>query len=304
MQVHPEQEEADVVTVVAIVGAGVIGVSWARLFAQAGWEVRLTDPRPDLQEVVDRELAGMPVTVAADLAEAASGADFVQESGPERVPLKQEMFATLAAHTRDDVVLASSTSSLMPSVIAEGSPAADRIVVGHPFNPPELMPLVEVVPGKQTSAETVRRAVEVYASLGKLPITLKKEMPGFVGNRLQKVFNEQSTYLVQQGVIEPHDLDELVKASLGLRWATIGPFEGRHLGGGPGGMRHLVAHVSSMMTFDSGKPDPEQMDAVVEAVEKAYGTGEESYTRLAARRDRRTRAVLEALRAADEEDQA
>ncbi len=289
-------------SVVAIIGAGVIGVSWARLFAQAGWEVRVTDPRSDLQEIVDKELTGLAVTVAADLAAAASGADFVQESGPERVPLKQEMFATLAANTRDDVVLASSTSSLMPSVIAENNPSAHRIVIGHPFNPPELMPLVEVVPGKQTSAETVQRAVDVYASLGKLPIKLKKEMPGFVGNRLQKALNEQATYLVQQGVIEPQDLDELVKASLGLRWATIGPFEGRHLGGGPGGMRHIVEHVSSQMTFELGKPDSEQMDAVVEAVEQVYGSGAANYERLAERRDRRTRAVLAALRAADEDD--
>lgn len=288
--------------VVAIVGAGVIGLSWARLFAGAGWEVRVTDPRPDLQEVVERALTGLSVEVAADLAAAASGADFVQESGPERVPLKQELFATLAATTRDDVVLASSTSSLLPSVIAEGNDAAHRILIGHPFNPPELMPLVEVVPGRETSAEAVERAVQVYTGLGRLPIKLKKEMPGFVGNRLQKAFNEQATYLVQQGVIEPHDLDELVKASLGLRWSTIGPFESRHLGGGPGGMRHIVEHVSSQMTFDLGKPDPDQMDAVVEAVENAYGSGGANYERLAERRDRRTRAVLAALRAADEED--
>ncbi len=101
----------------------------------------------------------------------------------------------------------------MPTLIAEGNPAAHRIVIGHPFNPPELMPLVEMVPGQQTSPEIVERAAEVYASLGKLPIKLKKELPGFVGNRLQKGFNEQATYLVQQGVIEPQDLDELVKAS-------------------------------------------------------------------------------------------
>jgi ketoreductase RED1 len=288
--------------VVAIVGAGVIGVSWARLFGQAGWEVRVTDPRSDLQEIVDRELAGVQVTVAPDLVAAASGADFVQESGPERVPVKQEMFATLAANTRDDVVLASSTSSLMPSVIAEHNAAAHRVLVGHPFNPPELMPLVEVVPGRETSAEAVQRAVDVYASLGKLPIKLKKEVPGFVGNRLQKAFNEQATYLVQQDVIEPQDLDELVKASLGLRWSTIGPFESRHLGGGPGGMRHIVEHVSSQMTFELGKPDPGQMDEIIEAVERAYGSGEDSYRRLAERRDRRTRAVLAALRAADEEE--
>ncbi|WP_020664590.1 3-hydroxyacyl-CoA dehydrogenase NAD-binding domain-containing protein [Amycolatopsis benzoatilytica] len=286
--------------VVAIVGAGVIGVSWARLFAEAGWTVRVSDPRPDLAEIVTRELAGLPATAVADLAEAAAGADFVQESGPERIELKRQMFATLAAATSDDTVLASSSSSLLPSVIAEGNAAASRIVVGHPFNPPELMPLVEVVPGAATSAETVARAVEVYRGLGKKPITLKKEIPGFVGNRLQKVFNDQAMYLVQQGVVSASDLDELVKASLGPRWATIGPFESMHLGGGPDGMRHLVSHVGSQMTFEIGKPDREHLDAVLEEVEKDYGTAETYPDRVAAR-DRRTRAVVDALAAAEQE---
>lgn len=281
--------------VVTIVGAGVIGISWARLFGGAGWEVRISDPRPDLQELVERELAGVPVTATADLASAAAGADFVQEAGPERVEIKEEMFATLAAHTADDVVLASSSSSLLPSVIARGNPAADRIVIGHPFNPPELMPLVEVVPGPQTAARTVDRAVEVYRELGKLPIRLKKEIPGFVGNRLQKVFNAQCTYLVQQGVIDVKELDELVRASLGLRWSVTGPFESGVLGGGPAGMRHLVEHVGSQLTFEDGSPDPARMGEVLDAVEQAYGTGQSAYERLVELRDGRTRAVLEPL---------
>jgi ketoreductase RED1 len=212
------------------------------------------------------------------------------------------MFATLAANTRDDVVLASSSSSLVTSAIATGNPAADRIVIGHPFNPPELMPLIEVVPGPATSKSVVERAVEVYRQLGKLPIKLKKEIPGFVGNRLQKVFADEATYLVQQDVIDVGDLDELVKASLGLRWATIGPFESRHLGGGPGGIRHLIEHVGSQMTFDVGKPDSTQMAEVVAAVERTYGSGVENYERLAARRDRKTRAVVEALREVEKAD--
>ncbi|MBB4688136.1 3-hydroxyacyl-CoA dehydrogenase NAD-binding domain-containing protein [Amycolatopsis jiangsuensis] len=281
--------------VVAIVGAGVIGVSWARLFAGAGWQVRVSDPRPDLPDIVGQQLAGLPVTAVADLAAAAGGADFVQESGPERIELKHEIFATLAAHTRDDVVLASSSSSLLPTAIAEGNAAASRIVIGHPFNPPELMPLVEVVPGERTAPETVSRAVEVYRALGKKPITLKKEVPGFVGNRLQRVVNDQAMYLVQQGVIEAADLDELVKASLGLRWATIGPFESMHLGGGPDGMRHLVSHVGSQMTFETGSPDRENLGEVLGAVEAAYGTGTEAYQQRSGERDRRTRAVLDAL---------
>ncbi|GAA3582330.1 3-hydroxyacyl-CoA dehydrogenase NAD-binding domain-containing protein [Amycolatopsis ultiminotia] len=281
--------------VVAIVGAGVIGVSWARLFAGAGWQVRVSDPRPDLAEIVERQLAGLPVTAVADLAAAADGADFVQEAGPERIELKHEMFATLAANTRDDVVLASSSSSLLPTAIAAGNAAAARIVIGHPFNPPELMPLVEVVPGAETSAGTVAGAVEVYRALGKVPITLQKEIPGFVGNRLQKVLNDQAIHLVQQGVITAPDLDELVKVSLGLRWATIGPFESMHLGGGPEGMRHLVTHVGSQMTFEIGRPDREHLDDVLGEVEAAYGTGEQSDRERAAERDRRTRAVLDAL---------
>ncbi|WNI26162.1 3-hydroxyacyl-CoA dehydrogenase NAD-binding domain-containing protein [Streptomyces sp. ITFR-16] len=281
--------------VVTIVGAGVIGVSWARLFGAAGWEVRVSDPRPDLRDLVARELADLPVTALPDLAEAATGTDFVQEAGPERIEVKEQMFATLAAHTADGVVLASSSSSLVPSLIARGNPAADRIVIGHPFNPPELMPLVEVVPGPKTSGRTADRAVEVYRELGKLPVRLKKEIPGFVGNRLQKVFNDQAAYLIQQGVIDVEDLDDLVRASLGLRWATVGPFESGVLGGGPGGMRHLTEHVGSQLDFETGTPDRARMGEVLDAVEQAYGTGEPAYERLAALRDGRTRAVLEPL---------
>ncbi len=281
--------------VVTIVGAGVIGVSWARLFGAAGWEVRVSDPRPDLAEVVARELGGLEVAATGDLAAAAHGADFVQEAGPERTDVKEQVFAALAAHTADGVVLASSSSSLLPSVIAEGNPAADRIVVGHPFNPPELMPLVEVVPGPRTSAATVERATQVYRELGKLPIRLKKEIPGFVGNRLQKVLNDQAVYLVQQGVVDVADLDDLVRASLGLRWATIGPFQSGTLGGGPAGMRHLVEHVGSQLTFETGSPDPARTGEVLDAVEAAYGTGEQAYRRLAELRDRRTRGALAPL---------
>ncbi|WP_042419626.1 3-hydroxyacyl-CoA dehydrogenase NAD-binding domain-containing protein [Streptacidiphilus anmyonensis] len=281
--------------VVTIVGAGVIGVSWARLFGAAGWEVRVSDPRPDLRDVVAEHLSGLSVVATDDLASAAQGADFVQEAGPERMEIKEQMFATLAANTGEGVVLASSSSSLLPSHIAAGNPAADRIVIGHPFNPPELMPLVEVVPGPQTSPKTVERAVEVYKALGKLPIRLKKEYPGFVGNRLQKVINDQAMYLVQEGVIDVADLDDLVRASLGLRYATIGPFQSGVLGGGPAGIRHLIEGIASQMTFEIGAPDPARTGAVVDAVDEAYGTGQEAYDRLAALRDERTRAVLRPL---------
>jgi ketoreductase RED1 len=278
--------------VVTIVGAGVIGVSWARLFGEAGWDIRVSDPRPDLQDVVKQNLADFSVTATHDLAAAADGADFVQEAGPERLDIKEQMFTTLAANTRDGVVLASSSSSLLPSHIAQGNPAADRIVIGHPYNPPELMPLVEVVPGPQTTQKTVDRAVEVYRALDKVPIALKREIPGFVGNRLQKVFMDQAFYLVQQGVVDVQDLDELVRASLGLRWSTIGLFQSNALGGGPEGIRHLLSHIGSQLTFEIGEPDPSKTGEIIDAVEKAYGVGEAAYEKLVELRDRRTRAVL------------
>ncbi|MFJ3957106.1 3-hydroxyacyl-CoA dehydrogenase NAD-binding domain-containing protein [Arthrobacter sp. NPDC090010] len=284
---------------VVIIGAGVIGLSWARLFAENGWNVQISDPRPDLTEVVERELRGVKVHLVTDLPTALREADFVQEAGPERMDIKREMYANLAEHTRDDVILASSSSSLLPSLIAEGNPAAHRILIGHPFNPPELMPLVEVVPGPATEQRHVDRAVELYRELGKLPIALKREIPGFVGNRLQKALGDQARYLVQEGIISAGELDQLVRASLGLRWAVTGPFESNHLGGGPGGIRHLMEHVGSQMTFEMGEPDPAKTGEIVTQVEAAYGTGPENYERLAAWRDETTRAVSRALAAHD-----
>ncbi|MFE1594955.1 3-hydroxyacyl-CoA dehydrogenase NAD-binding domain-containing protein [Nocardia sp. NPDC058705] len=280
---------------VAIVGAGVIGLGWAKLFARGGWDVALADPRPDLDQIVHDELAGLSVTTYPEAAAAAEGADYVQEAGPERLEFKHKLFAELAAATADGVVLASSSSSLLPTQIAEGSAAADRILIGHPFNPADLMPLVEVVPGEQTSSAAMDRAMQVYRDLGKTPIRLQREIPGFVGNRLQKVFNDQSIYLVQQGVIAAKDLDDLVKASLGLRWATVGPFEGMNLGGGPAGIRHLMENVGSQMTFEIGSPDKSKMGMIVKEVDDAYGNGEQNYEQGVTARDDKTRKILHVL---------
>jgi ketoreductase RED1 len=292
-------------TRISIVGAGVIGLSWARLAREHGWTVTITDPRPDLADIVTAEFGDDPeVRVTDDLADAVRDADLVQENGPERLPVKQQLFAEIGAAAPTNVVLATSSSSITASEIAADldEAVAGRLLVGHPFNPPELMPLVEVLPGARTASTTTDRAVELYRALDREPVVIAKELPGFVANRLQGAISREARYLVQQGVVSPGDLDTIVRNSLGLRWATIGLFEGNVLGGGPGGIRHLVEGVGAQtggIEFGTPETDPASMEALIESVEDTYGSGDEVYATLAARRDRRTRAVLAAL--ADED---
>ncbi|KAA0023360.1 3-hydroxyacyl-CoA dehydrogenase NAD-binding domain-containing protein [Antrihabitans cavernicola] len=280
---------------VAIIGAGVIGLSWAELFHDHGWDVVISDPRTDLADVVGASLGERDIRLSGSVEDAVAHADFVQENGPERIELKREVFAAIAEAAPASAILASSSSSLLPSAIAEGNAAADRVLIGHPFNPPALMPLVELVPGPETSAATMDIAFDVYSSLDHTPVRLKREIRGFVGNRLQKALNDEAYYLVQQGIVDPAGLDTVMKNSLGLRWATVGPFEGGHLGGGPDGIRHLAANVGSQMTFPLGSPDRSRMDVVFDQVETAYGTGPEAYRVRAQRRDRLTRRILDAV---------
>jgi ketoreductase RED1 len=275
------------ISTVAVVGAGVIGLSWARLFAGHGLTVRVTDPRPDLADVVP---AG--VEVAASVAEAVRDADLVQENGPEDLELKKALFAELVREAPGHALLLSSSSAI-PSTAFTAGIDGTRVLIGHPFNPPHVLPLVEVVPGEQTSEESVRRAVEFYRSVGRTPVVERKEVPGFVGNRLQAALSREAAYLVEEGVVTPEELDTVVTSSLGIRWATVGPFLGAHLGGGPGGYRHLAEHIGrSMQGLALGTPsaDPERL---IRAVEDAYGSS--TYSALAETRDRKQLAVLTAL---------
>jgi ketoreductase RED1 len=302
----------------AIIGAGTIGLSWAALFAGHGLTVRITDPRPDLATAVSEALAeftphlaaqGLDVTgladrvhIATDLADAVRDADIVQENGPESVEFKKDLFAQLADLAPAPALLLSSSSAIPSTAFADK--AAERILIGHPFNPPHVIPLVEVVPGTKTSEESVQRAVEFYRSVGRVPVVERKEIPGFVGNRLQNALSREAIYLVEQGVVSPADLDTVMTNSLGLRWATVGPFLGSHLGGGKGGYRHMAEHIGpgmKKMWAGLGQPsqDPESTEKLIEAVEDAYGTT--TYAELADARDRRQIAVLSALDSASEE---
>lgn len=261
-------------TTAAVVGAGTIGLSWAALFAGHGLRVRITDPRPDLAEAVTEALdaaAGQlaaqgldvdglaeRVDIAVDLADAVRDADVVQENGPENVGFKRELFTTLAEAAPAHALLLSSSSAIPATAFTDSIEDAGRILIGHPFNPPHLVPLVEVVPGQRTSDASVARAVDFYRFVGRVPVVERKEIPGFVGNRLQNALSREAIHLVEQGVVSPAELDTVMVNSLGLRWATVGPFLGAHLGGGPGGYRHMAEHigVSMRQMWDSlGRPE-------------------------------------------------
>ncbi|MFH8569244.1 3-hydroxyacyl-CoA dehydrogenase NAD-binding domain-containing protein [Streptomyces sp. NPDC017993] len=301
-------------TTVAVIGAGTIGLSWAALFAGHGLQVRVTDPRPDLAEAVDAALAeaapqlarqgldtdGLAgrVHLAGDVTEAVRHADVVQENGPENAAFKRELFATLIREAPSHALLLSSSSAIPSSAFTEELDDAGRVLIGHPFNPPHLVPLVEVVPGPRTREDSVNRAVDFYRSVGRIPVVERKEIPGFVGNRLQNALSREAIHLVEQGVVGPTELDAIMVNSLGLRWSTVGPFLGAHLGGGPGGYRHMAEHIGpSMQTmWDSlGRPEqnPEQTERLIRAVEDAYGS--RSYRDLSQERDRKQLAVLGAL---------
>jgi 3-hydroxyacyl-CoA dehydrogenase len=245
---------------IAIVGTGVIGASWAAEFLARGFDVSATDPGPNaeanLRKYIDEAwpaLTAMGLSPKAsrerlsftvDMKTALSEADLVQENGPERPDFKIKLFADMDAATPADSIIASSSSGLTMTVIQSGCSRPERCVIGHPFNPPHMIPLVEVVGGEKTSPETVRRAIEFYASIGKKPIHLHKEVVGHVANRLQAAIYREVVNLVHLGVLDVTDADTAVCWGPGLRWGVMGPNLLFHLGGGQGGIQHFMEHLS------------------------------------------------------------
>lgn len=259
---------------VAIVGTGVIGASWAALYLARGLSVIATDPAPDAESDLHRyvdhawdALKTLGLTPKSsrdrleftrDLKNALADADFVQENGPERTDFKIKLFADMDASTPADSIIASSSSGLKMSIMQSACQRPERCVIGHPFNPPHLIPLVEVVGGEKTSTETIERTISFYASLGKKPIRLRKEVVGHVANRLQAALYREIAYLIEQDVLSVSDADTAVSWGPGLRWGVMGPNLLFHLGGGQGGIQHFMEHLAGPMTSwwkDLGNPE-------------------------------------------------
>ena len=244
---------------IAIVGTGVIGASWAAEYLARGFDVVATDPAPNaelnLRKLIDdawKELTSIGLSKGAsrdrlsfttDMKDALSGADLVQENGPERPDFKMKLYAEMDEVVPVDSLLASSSSGITPSVIQSQCKHPERVVIGHPFNPPHVIPLVEVVGGSKTSPDAIQQAIRFYASIGKKPIHLKKELPGHVANRFQAALYREMLYLIEQGVLSVEDTDAAVCYGPGLRWGVMGQSLQWHLGGGAGGIKHFMDHL-------------------------------------------------------------
>jgi L-gulonate 3-dehydrogenase len=246
---------------VAIVGAGLIGRAWAAIFARAGWNVRLTDPhvptlaaaprliRDELQALARHGLAADPdgavarISAAGSLEEAVMDVEFVQENGPEKVEEKQLIFAQLDKLAPKHALLVSSTSAIVASRFTEKLPGRARCLVGHPVNPPHLVPLVELCGAPWTSPDAIDRARAIYREIGQVPVTINREINGFVLNRLQGALLAEAFRLVGEGYISAQDLDHTVKDGLGLRWSFLGPFETIELNA-PGGIPDYCARYT------------------------------------------------------------
>jgi 3-hydroxyacyl-CoA dehydrogenase len=301
---------------VAIVGAGTIGASWAALFLAHGLEVVVSDPASDAEALTRaRVQAAWPVLkelgrvadgaspdalrFEPDLTVALAGVDFVQENAPEREDFKIDLFARMDAILPPHVIVASSSSGLIMSRLQSRCRHAGRFVIGHPFNPPHLIPLVEVVGGDQTSAKTIDRSIAFYQAMGKHPIRLNKEVPGHIANRLQAALWREAIHLAAENVASVADIDAAVSQGPGLRWALFGPHMTFNLGGGAGGLANFMDHLlGPVQTWwdDLGAPEvtPELQRRLIEGVNAE--AGQRSIADLVENRDAQLTALLKTLR--------
>ena len=298
---------------IAVIGTGVIGASWTALFLAKGLDVVATDIAPDaeasLRRFVDmawpalKRLGLAPnasqsrLTFTADFLTAVNGADLVQENGPERIEFKRKLYGQLDGVLPPDVIIASSSSGLTMSEIQTACPShPERCLIGHPFNPPHLIPLVEIVGGAKTSEDTIQRASEFYTALGKQTVRLHKEVPGHVANRLQAALAREVYHLVAEGVVSVADVDAALCWGPGLRWGIMGQVLLNHLGGGQGGIEHFFQQFTGPITawwkvLGSPQLTSELQQKLIDGVRAEAGS--RSIDGLAAERDEVLLGLLE-----------
>jgi 3-hydroxyacyl-CoA dehydrogenase len=303
---------------VAVIGAGDIGIGWAALCASAGWPVAIFDLNPATMErasieverrtralvALDRAPAGIVERGLRELvranffSEAIQDADWVIEAIHEDVSAKQKLLAAIEQAVGNETLISSSSSGLSPTEIFGRVRRLDRCLVTHPLNPPELIPLVEIVPEGRTSAASINRAVEYLRALGRFPIVLKKAIPGYVVGRVAAAVWRECIDLVVRGVISVDDIDRAVSLGPAIGWAAAGPHLTYHLAAGEGGIRGFTQHL--LASFESwwqqlahwAQLDSDQQRALIQSIEKAY-KGRVEFLREA--RDRRLSAILKAL---------
>lgn len=251
---------------ITIIGAGLIGSSWVGLFLANGCKVTVFDAAADFEAKCLQYINEIKPTLtqlgyetlnlesglefAEDLIAAIDGANIIMESGPEDLGFKRKLWQEVELHCHSKALLLSSSSGMKASWQALGmKKMSSRLLIAHPFNPPHLMPLVEVVPGKHTAADAIAEAMELFKALGKHPVQIRKETPAFVANRLQAALMREAVALVNAGVVTPAELDEIVENSLGLRWAAQGPFKSSHLAGGEAGIQGYFSKFAKKLSL-------------------------------------------------------
>lgn len=299
---------------VAIIGTGVIGSGWAAHFLRQGLDVRAYDPAPEAEARLRQRITAVwptlerlglqpqadpsRLTFAPNIASAVSEAEFVQENVPERTGLKSEVLTEIDAATPPASVIASSTSGLPMTTLQKGCKYPERCVVGHPFNPPYLIPLVEVVGGEQTEPEVMRWAVDFYRAMGKHPLRLEREIPGFLADRLLEAVWREALHLVAEGLATVEEIDTAMAYGPGLRWAIFGPCLIYHMGGGEGGMGHFLDQFGPALDLPWSYMDPPELTPLLRqrlidgCINEAAGR---SIQELERERDESLIAIMEAL---------
>lgn len=301
---------------VAVVGGGVIGGGWAARFALNGHDVDVYDPAPDAERKLDAVLENARASLPAlydrglppegrlrfvhSLAEAVEGAEWIQESVPERIEMKQRVYAEIEPHLLPTSVLASSTSGFQPSQLQQVSTRPEQIIVAHPFNPVYLVPLVEIVGSDRTPETLKARAAEVMRGIGMHPLVMGREIAGFIGNRLQEAVWRETLWMVKEGIATTREIDEAILYGFGLRWAQMGQFDTYRLAGGEAGMRHFLAQFGPSLKepLTHLMDVPELDEALVDRISEMSDaqSGHMTIREMERARDRNLVAIIRALK--------